>query len=92
MLHGYQTYGTAVTKISWNMLTFQHLNAKGWKLRLSLLYKIINCMYYFDEGTSTVNTSLSHHAPHNLVLNRPFARSNSYFYYFVPYINHLPLE
>ena len=29
--------------------------------------------------------SLTHHAPHNLVLNRPFAHTNSYFYSFVPY-------
>ena len=25
-------YGTAVTKISWNLLTFQYLNVEGWKL------------------------------------------------------------
>ena len=39
---------------------------------------------YFDETTFTVSTSLSHHAPHNLVLKRPFARTNSYFDSFVP--------
>ena len=52
--------------------------------RLNLLYKIINKLCYFDETTFTVSTSLSHHAPHNLVLNHPFARTNSYFYSFVP--------
>ena len=41
-----------------------------------------NC--YFNQETFTTSTSLSHHAPHSLVLNRPFARTNSYFYSFVP--------
>ena len=55
------------------------LECRRLETRLSLLYKIINKLCYFDEGTFTVSTSLSHHAPHNLVLNRPFARTNSYF-------------
>ena len=60
------------------------LECRRLETRLSLLYKIINKLCYFDETTFTVSTSLSHHAPHNLVLNRPFARTNSYFYSFVP--------
>ena len=76
-------YGTAVTKTSWNLLTFQHLNVVGWKLDSVYLYKIINKLCYFDETTFTISTSLSHHAPHNLALNRPFAGNNSYFYSFV---------
>ena len=55
------------------------LECRRLETRLSLLYKIINKLCYFDEGTFTVSTSLSHHAPHNLVLNRPFTRTNSYF-------------
>ena len=49
-----------------------------------LLYKIIYKLYCFNQSTFTVSTSLSHHAPHNLVLNRAFASTNSYFYSFVP--------
>ena len=59
------------------------LECRRLETRLSLLYKIINKLCYFDEGTFTVSTSLSHHAPHHLVLNCPFARTNSYFYSFV---------
>ena len=32
-----------------------------------------------------LSTTLSHRAAHNLVLNRPFARTNSYFYSFLPH-------
>ena len=51
------------------------LECRWLETRLCLLYKIINKLCYFDDGTFTVSTSLSHHAPHNLVLNRPFART-----------------
>ena len=60
------------------------LECQRLETRLCLLYKIIYKLCYFNQSTFTVSTSLSHHAPHNLVLNRPFARTNSYFYSFVP--------
>ena len=50
-----------------------------------LLYKIIHKLCYFDDGIFTPSTSLTHHAPHKLVLNCFFAYTNSYFYSFVPY-------
>ena len=60
------------------------LECRRLETRLCLLYKIIYKLCYFNPETFTVSTSLSHHAPHNLVLNCPFARTNSYFYSFVP--------
>ena len=80
-------YGTAVTKISWNLLTSiptlecQRLETQ---LCMSTLQDHLYKLCYFDQNTFTISTSLSHHAPHNLVLNRPFARTNSSFYSFVP--------
>ena len=54
--------------------------------RLCTLYKIINNLCYFENGIITLSTTpLSYRANHNLVFNRPFARTNSYFYSFVPY-------
>ena len=61
------------------------LECRRLETRLCLLYKIIYKLCYFDDGIITPSTSLTHHALHNLVLNRPFARTNSYFYSFVPY-------
>ena len=63
------------------------LECRRLETRLCLLYKIIYKLCYFDDGIFTPSTSLTHHALHNniIVLNRPFARTNSYFYSFVPY-------
>ena len=61
------------------------LECRRLETRLCLLYKIIYKLCYFDDGIITPSTSLTHHALHNIVLNRPFARTNSYFYSFVPY-------
>ena len=53
--------------------------------RLCLLYKIIHNLCYFDfDNIFTLITSLSHHASHHFVLDRPFARTNFYLYSFVP--------
>ena len=57
------------------------LERRRLETQLCLLYKII---YKLNQNTFTVSTSSSHHAPHNLVLNCPIARTNSYFYSFVP--------
>ena len=40
------------------------LECQRLETRLSLLYKIINKLCYFDETTLTISTSLRHHAPH----------------------------
>ena len=61
------------------------LECRRLETRLCLLYKIIYKLCYFDDGIFTPSTSLTHHALHNIVLNCPFARTNSYFYSFVPY-------
>ena len=54
--------------------------------RLCLLYKIIHNLCYFDfDNIFTLSTSLSHHASHHFVLDRPFACTNFYFYSFVPH-------
>ena len=58
------------------------LECRRLETRLCLLYKIIYKLCYFDDG---IITPLTHHALHNIVLNRPFARTNSNFYSFVPY-------
>ena len=61
------------------------LECRRLETRLCLLYKTIYKLRYFDDGIFTPSTSLTHHALHNIVLNHPFARTNSYFYSFVPY-------
>ena len=61
------------------------LECRRLETRLCLLYKIIYKLCYFDDGIFTPSTSLTHHALHNIVLNRPFARTKSYFYSFVPH-------
>ena len=61
------------------------LECRRLETRLCLLYKIIYKLCYFDDGIFTPSTSLTDHALHNIVLNRPFVRINSYFYSFVPY-------
>ena len=57
------------------------------KAALSTLQDHLQWNCHFNQETFTVSTSLivtMHHIPHNLVLNYPFARTNSYFYSFVP--------
>ena len=83
-------YGTEVTKTSLNLLhDLPTLEYRRLETQLCLLYSTRSstncaCIHYFDQNTFTVSTTLSHYAPHNLVLNCPFARTNSYFYSFVP--------
>ena len=61
------------------------LGSQRLQARLSLLYKIIYKLCYFDEGIFIPNTSGTHHVRHNLVPNCLFARTNTYFYTFVPH-------
>ena len=68
-----------------DLVDLPSLECRRLETRLCLLYKIIHKLCYFDDGIFIPSTSLTHHAPHNLVLNRPFAHTNSYFYSFVPY-------
>ena len=63
----------------------KQVNVKVLETRLCTLYKIIYNLCYFEHGIFTLSTTLSHRVHHNLVLNRPFARTNSYFYSFVPH-------
>ena len=59
-----------------NLSTLEHHRLM---FSLCLLYRIIHKLCYFDEGVFNVSTSISHHGPHHLVLNQPFAHTNSYF-------------
>jgi len=68
-----------------DLVDFPSLECRRLETRLCLLYKIIHKLCYFDDGIFVPNTSLTHHAPHNLVLNLPFAHTNSYFYSLILY-------
>ena len=61
-----------------DLVDLPSLECRRLETRLCLLYKIIHKLCYFDDGIFIPSTSLTHHAPHNLVLNRPFAHTNSY--------------
>ena len=77
--------GIAATKISWNLSIFRHLNTEGWKPgSVSFIRSFTNYVTLHEDNIFTTSTSLSHHAPHNLILNQPFAHTDSYFYSFVP--------
>ena len=52
--------------------------------RLCLLYKIVNCLCYFDLNVFSVRTGHSYHS-HSLSLIQPFSRTNSFFHSFVPF-------
>ena len=70
-----------------NCVDVPSLKYRRLQTELCTLYKIIYNLCYFENGIFTLSTTctLSHHTHHNLVLNRPFARTNSYFYSFVPH-------
>ena len=68
-----------------NCVGLPSLEYRRLETRLCTLYKIIYNLCYFEHGIFTLSTTLSHRVHHNLVLNRPFARTNSYFYSFVPH-------
>ena len=59
-----------------NCVDLSSLEYRRLETRLCTLYKIIYNLCYFENGIFTLNTTLSHRAHHNLVLNRPFARTN----------------
>jgi len=69
------------TKIFWILLT--SLQCQQLDTQLYSLCKIVYKLCHFYNGIFTSCTPLSHHAAtHNLVLNHPFARTNSYLYSF----------
>ena len=55
------------------------------QLRLSLLYKIVHGMCYFPSDIFCPRTNYSHRTNHSLVIDQPYARTNAYFYSFVPH-------
>ena len=63
-----------------HLVDLPSLECRRLQARLCLPYKIIYKQCYFDEGIFTQNTSAAHHVRHNLVFNRPFARTSTYFY------------
>ena len=69
-----------------NRVSLPSLEYRRLETRLCTLYKIIYNLCYFESG---IFTTVSHRAHHNLVLNRPFAWTNSYFYSFVPHTTFL---
>ena len=87
-LENVQKFACCMATKSWDsgyeslldLVDLPSLDCQRLETRLCLLYKIIHKLCYFDVGTFIPSTSLTHHAPHNLVLNRPFAHNimNSY--------------
>ena len=51
--------------------------------RLCLLYKIVNCLCFFDLDVFSYCTSRSYHS-HPFSLHHPFSRTNSMYHSFVP--------
>ena len=70
--------GTVATKIFWIFLA--SIQCQQLDTQLYSLCKIVYKLCYFDNGIFTSCTSLSHHATRNLVLNHPFARTNTYLF------------
>lgn len=63
-----------------------HLQERRTHARLGLLYRIRYKLSYFPEGTFKVRDNLlPSRCSHQLELQVPFARTNSYFYSFVPH-------
>ena len=54
-------------------------------LSLCLLYKYVNSMCYFPEGliSKRCNSSYNIRVKHPLLLEQPFARTNSHYYSFI---------
>ena len=56
-------------------------------LSLCLLYKYVNSMCYFPEGliSKRCNSRYNIHVNHPLLLEQPFASTNSHLYSFIPH-------
>ena len=67
------------------LVDLPYLEHRRLMTRLCLLYRIVYKLCYFEDNVFTLNTSPRHHAPHSLVLNQPFAHTNSYSFSFVPH-------
>ena len=55
------------------------------QLKLALLYKIVHGMCYFPPDILCPRTNYSVRTNHSLVIDQPYARTNAYFYSFVPH-------
>ena len=55
------------------------------QLKLALLYKIVHGMCYFSPDILCPRTNYSVRTNHSLVIDQPYARTNAYFYSFVPH-------
>ena len=91
----------------WNGATYEDLLAKAnlpalekrrLELKLCHLFKIVHNMIYFPSDAIAQRESPHYHfrSSHDHYLSQPFARTNSYFYSFVPHTvslwNSLPSE
>ena len=71
-------------------LNIQPLQERRIHARLGLLYRILYKLSHFPEGTFELrNNILSGRNSHQLELQVPFARTNPYFYSFVPHTTSL---
>ena len=71
-------------------LDIQPLQERRVHARLGLLYRILYKLSHFPEGTFELrDTILPGRNSHKLQLQVPFARTNSYFYSFVPHTTNL---
>ena len=69
------------------------LECRRLETRLCLLYKIVHkLLCYFDDGIFIPSTSLTHHAPHNLVLIDPTLCSYEFIFLFICTIHYFFLE
>ena len=84
--HWDESYGSLL-----ELLNLQSLQERRSHARLGLLYKILYKLSYFPEGTLKVRDNIlpSRSGSHQLELQVPFARTNSYFYSFVPHTTSL---
>lgn len=84
--HWDESYGSLL-----ELLNLQSLQERRSHARLGLLYKILYKLSYFPEGTFKVRDNIlpSRSSSRQLELQVPFARTNSYFYSFVPHTTSL---
>ena len=87
-----QMFGVKIISGEWNADCLDQfglvtLERRRLDLSLCLLYKYVNSMCYFPEGliSKRCNSSYNIRVKHPLLLEQPFARTNSHLYSFIPH-------